>query len=130
MPAEPKRILYVQPNNEVGGSDIALLRTIGEVDRTHYSPVVVLPNDGPLSEPLRRAGAELHFSPMKQLRTLPSPSYQARYLASIVPSVRRLRALIASQRSARVHTNLFGAPTEADAEALLKATEGKLSEGR
>ena len=25
---------------------------------------------------------------------------------------------------------VFGAPTEADAEALLKATEGKLSEGR
>jgi glycosyltransferase involved in cell wall biosynthesis len=113
MLAEPKRILYVQPNNEVGGSDIALLRTIGELDRTRYQPIVVLPNDGPLSEPLRQAGAELHFTAMKQLRTLPSPSYQARYLAAIVPTVRRLRALIDDRGIALVHTNslycLYGA---------------------
>jgi glycosyltransferase involved in cell wall biosynthesis len=105
MAAEPRRILYLQPNNEVGGSDIALLRTIVELDRARYTPVVVLPNDGPMSEPLRQAGAELHFTPMKQLRTLPSPSYQGRYLAAIVPTVRRLRALIAEQQVALVHTN-------------------------
>src|SRR3954470_5107748 len=105
MAAEPRRILYLQPNNEVGGSDIALLRTIAELDRALYTPVVVLPNDGPMSEPLRKAGAELHFTPMKQLRTLPSPSYQSCYLAAIVPTVQRLRVLIAEQQVALVHTN-------------------------
>jgi glycosyltransferase involved in cell wall biosynthesis len=113
MAVEPKRILYVQPNNEVGGSDIALLRTIQELDRDRYLPVVALPNDGPLSEPLRQVGAELHFVPMKQLRTLPSVSYQARYLGAIVPTVRRLRAMIDDQHIALVHTNslycLYGA---------------------
>lgn len=113
MATEPKRILYVQPNNEVGGSDIALLRTIQELDRNRYSPVVALPNDGPLSAPLRQVGADLHFVPMKQLRTLPSVSYQARYLAAIVPTVRRLRAMIDDQHIAFVHTNslycLYGA---------------------
>jgi glycosyltransferase involved in cell wall biosynthesis len=105
MAAKPRRILYLQPNNEVGGSDIALLRTIVELDRSLYTPVVVLPNDGPMSEPLRQAGAELHFMPMIQLRTLPSPSYQLRYLTAIVPTVRRLSALIAEQQIALVHTN-------------------------
>lgn len=113
MAVEPKRVLYVQPNNEVGGSDIALLRTIQELDRDRYTPVVVLPNDGPLSAPLRQVGADLHFVPMKQLRTLPSVSYQARYLAAIVPTVRHLRTMIREQRIALVHTNslycLYGA---------------------
>src|SRR5262245_60805509 len=105
MRGEPRRILYVQPNNEVGGSDIALLRTIAVLDRARYTPLVVLPDDGPMSAPLREAGAELHFAPMKQLRTLPSASYQGSYLAAIVPTVRRLRALIAEQQVALVHTN-------------------------
>ena len=113
MPVEPKRILYVQPNNEVGGSDIALLRTIRELDRTRYAPVVVLPSDGPLSAPLRAVGAELHFSPMKQLRTLPSPRYQTSYLAQLAPAVRRIQHLIRRERIALVHTNslycLYGA---------------------
>ena len=91
MRVDPKRILYVQPNNEVGGSDIALLRTIRELDRTLYAPVVVLPYDGPLSEHLLAVGAELHFAPMKQLRTLPSPRYQASYLAQFAPAVRRIQ---------------------------------------
>ena len=103
----------MQPNNEVGGSDIALLRTIRELDRTHYAPVVVLPNDGPLSEHLLAARAELHFSPMKQLRTLPSPRYQMSYLAQLVPAVRRIQHLIRRERIALVHTNslycLYGA---------------------
>jgi glycosyltransferase involved in cell wall biosynthesis len=43
--------------------------------------------------------------PMKQLRTLPSLSYQQRYVAAIVPTVRRLKALIAEQQIALVHTN-------------------------
>jgi glycosyltransferase involved in cell wall biosynthesis len=103
----------VQPNNEVGGSDIALLRTIRELDRTRYAPIVVLPNDGPLSAHLRAVGAEVHFSPMKQLRTLPSPRYQASYLAQLAPAVRRIRHLIRRERIALVHTNslycLYGA---------------------
>jgi glycosyltransferase involved in cell wall biosynthesis len=113
MRVDPKRILYVQPNNEVGGSDIALLRTIRELDRTHYAPVVVLPCDGPLSEHLLAVGAELHFAPMKQLRTLPSPRYQVSYLAQFAPAVRRIQHLIRRERIALVHTNslycLYGA---------------------
>jgi glycosyltransferase involved in cell wall biosynthesis len=106
MPADaPRRVLYVQPNNEVGGSDIALLRLVSALDRTRYTPVVVLPGDGPLSDLMRKAGAELRFSPMRQLRTVPSPGYQLAYLAGIAPTVVRLRRLIHQDRIAFVHTN-------------------------
>ncbi|MDO9499283.1 glycosyltransferase family 4 protein [Falsiroseomonas sp.] len=105
MTAERRRILYVQPNSEVGGSDIALLRTVEALDPDRFAPVVVLPAEGPLAPMLRAAGATVRLLPMMQLRTLPSPAYQTRYLARIWPTVRRLAALMREERAELVHTN-------------------------
>jgi len=105
VPSERRRILYVQPNSEVGGSDIALLRMVEALDPTRFAPVVVLPAEGPLAPMLRSAGAKVRLLPMMQLRTLPSPVYQSRYLANLVPTVRRLAALIREERAELVHTN-------------------------
>jgi glycosyltransferase involved in cell wall biosynthesis len=103
--AERRRILYVHPNNEVGGSDIALLRLLQGLDRERVDPIVVLPGDGPMTPLLQAEGARLHMLPMTQLRTLPSPSYQARYLARMWPTVRDLAKLIRAERADLVHTN-------------------------
>ena len=100
-----QRILYVQPNNEVGGSDLALLRMVEALDQDYYQAFVALPGDGPMTERLRAAGATVRFVPMMQLRTLPSPSYQARYLARFWLSVWRLRRVIRQDRIDLVHTN-------------------------
>ena len=105
MAIEPQRILYIQPNNEVGGSDIALLRPFAALDRSRYKAAVALPGPGPLSEPLRDAGATLHYLPMRQLRTIPSPSYQLGYAVAFKPTVDRLRRLIEAERIEIVHTN-------------------------
>ncbi|UFN49755.1 glycosyltransferase family 4 protein [Roseomonas sp. OT10] len=108
-----RRVLFVQPNSEVGGSDLALLRFVEALDRTRYEPVVLLPKEGPLAPRLRAAGAALHLVPMMQLRTLPSPGYQARYLARIWPTVRAIARLIREERIDFVHSNslycLYGA---------------------
>jgi len=103
--ADRRRILYVQPNNEVGGSDLALLRMVEALDQARYQAFVALPGDGPMTERLRAAGATVRFVPMMQLRTLPSPSYQARYLVRFWPSVWRLRRVIRQDRIHLVHTN-------------------------
>ncbi|MGB8813752.1 MAG: glycosyltransferase [Paracoccaceae bacterium] len=109
----PRHVLYVQPNSEVGGSDIALARTIEAMAPTGQRSSVVLPGDGPLVGRLRAAGAEVHFLPMLQLRTLPSPVYQARYLALLGPTVWRLSRLIRDLQPDLVHSNslfcLYGA---------------------
>lgn len=105
MPSERRRILYVQPNSEVGGSDIALLRMVEALDPERFAPVVVLPAEGPLAPMLRAAGATVRLLPMVQLRTLPSPVYQSRYLAYLLPTVRRLATLIREERAELVHTN-------------------------
>ena len=105
LPVPKMRILYVQPNNGIGGSDVALLRLIGSLDRSRHTPVVALPHEGPLSGLLEAAGAELRYTPMRQLRTLPSPTYQLGYLAALLPSVLRLRDLISAERIDLVHSN-------------------------
>lgn len=108
-----RHILYVQPNSEVGGSDIALARTIEAMVATGQRSSVVLPGDGPLVSRLRAAGAEVHFLPMQQLRTLPSLAYQAGYLARFPGTVRQLARLIRQIGPDLVHSNslycLYGA---------------------
>ena len=105
MSQRPTRILYVQPNNSVGGSDIALLRLIRSLDRARWAAVVALPHEGPLSALLEEAGAELRYAPMRQLRTRLSPGYQLGYCASLLPGARHLRDLIRSEGIGLVHSN-------------------------
>ena len=105
MPADRKRLFFVHPNSEVGGSDIGLVRLIEALGRDRYDVCAAVPAEGPVTPLLRAAGARVHLVPMMQLRTLPSPSYQARYLARMWPTVRDLAALIRAERADLVHTN-------------------------
>lgn len=111
--ARPRHVLYVQPNSEVGGSDIALARTVEAMATTGQKSTVVLPGDGPLVSRLRDAGASVHFVAMQQLRTLPSLRYQGRYLAHFAPSVLALARVIRREQPDLVHSNslfcLYGA---------------------
>ena len=118
MPEPPetlplKRLLFVHPNSEIGGSDIALLRMIEALKPEGLDVSVVLPGPGPLVARFQSAGARVHFVPMRQLRTLPSISYQLRYLFGIAPSVSAIAAIIRRECPQIVHTNslycLYGA---------------------
>ncbi len=108
-----KKILYVQPNSEVGGSDIALLRLICSLDKNLYIPVVVMPAEGPLAGMLRNSEAEVKVIPMVQLRTTLSPSHQLRYLINFLPTILKIKRFILDNRVDLVHTNslycLYGA---------------------
>lgn len=108
-----RHVMYIQPNSEVGGSDIALARTIEAMSTSGQRSTVVLPNDGPLVGRLRAAGAEVLFLPMQQLRTLPSVTYQARYILKFVPTVMRLTSMVRQAAPDIVHSNsaycLYGA---------------------
>jgi glycosyltransferase involved in cell wall biosynthesis len=75
------------------------------VDRARYEPIVLVPHDGPMVALYREAGARVLFTPMMQLRTKPSPVYQANYLARYVPTVRRLARIIDANAIELVHSN-------------------------
>ena len=113
MTGSRARILYVQPNSEVGGSDLALVRLVSALDTDRYEPIVLLPREGPMVTRLQAAGAQVRFVPMIQLRTLPSLAYQARYLAHFWVTVAKIAWLIRRERIDLVHTNslyaLYGA---------------------
>ncbi|MBR0671752.1 glycosyltransferase [Neoroseomonas soli] len=105
MAAERPRLICVHPNNEIGGSDIALVRLIEALGTRDYDIAAVVPGQGPITPLLQDAGARVHVLPMVQLRTLPSVSYQARYAARLWPTVRDLAALIRAERADLVYTN-------------------------
>lgn len=106
-------VLYVQPNSEIGGSDICLLRMVQTLDKNRFAPTVVMPCDGPLVPAFEREGAAVRFVPMAHLRTIPSPRYQVGYTARYWPTVFALRRAILAENPAIVHTNslysLYGA---------------------
>lgn len=55
-----KTILYLDHTAKLGGGEIALLDLVVALDKTRYTPVVVLASDGPLAERLKDAGIETH----------------------------------------------------------------------
>lgn len=107
------RILYIQPSSEIGGSDVALWRTLRELDKRRFTAVVVVPRPGPLTQLMQDCGAHVRVVPMQQLRPLPDPRYQFHYLLSFWLTVVRLVRVIHEERIDVVHTNslycLYGA---------------------
>jgi glycosyltransferase involved in cell wall biosynthesis len=107
------RVLYVQPNAEIGGADIALWRLLRNLDKQRYTPIVVAPRRGPLTLPMEEAGALVRIVPMRQLRPLPDPLHQLRYVGSFRSTVARLARVIREEHIDIVHSNslfcLYGA---------------------
>lgn len=101
----PYRILYLQSTSEIGGSDLALLRTIQHLDKKVFQPHVVLPHDGPLVHHFRQAGAEIHFVPMAKATLRRRPTYFAHYAIRYLPTVWTILRLIDGNAINLVHTN-------------------------
>src|SRR5580700_8305810 len=60
----PPTIVYFDHTAIMSGGEIALLNLILSLDRTQYTPVVVLGMDGPLADRLREADVEIHILPL------------------------------------------------------------------
>lgn len=100
------RVLYLQSNSEIGGSDVSLLRIVEGLDRSRFRPVVVLPSHGPLTKPLEERGAKVVVvGAMLKLTTRKGPLYHVRFLANYPRAVARLARVIRRERIDLVHTN-------------------------
>lgn len=62
-----KRILFVHHTSEIGGGSYCLLNLLKEVDRDRFDPIVLLKNEGPLSEEVKNLGIEVVYMPMLQV---------------------------------------------------------------
>lgn len=56
------KILYLNPSSQLGGAEWVLFDVATHLDRTRFTPLVVLPKDGPLAEKLRAAGVEIRLA--------------------------------------------------------------------
>ena len=93
-----RTVLVAHPSADLYGSDLQLVESVGGLTAARWDVVVTLPQDGPLSDRLRAAGAAVEVLPVPVLRkSLLSPAGLARLTrdtsVALPAMVRRLRAL-------------------------------------
>mgnify|MGYP001213380864 CR=1 FL=1 len=119
----PRTILYLDHTAKWSGGEIALLRLLAELDRSRYTPVVVLAEDGPLVGRLEARGIEAVVLPLSEgVREVRKDSLGAAGLAkkavgaagALLGYARRVARLARERNAAALHCNslkadLYGA---------------------
>lgn len=125
-------ILYINHFTAVYGSENSLFELVTHLDESRLAPLVILPDDGPLSQKIRSVGVRVITSPLNSLKAKnPFP-----YLMTVYNLVRIIRR----ERVNLVHANcdlsgqysivagrLAGVPTVCSTRNLLGARAYKLS---
>jgi hypothetical protein len=107
----PARILFVHPSDELYGSDRVLLDLATTLDRSRFSPRVLISTDvayaGRLSRRLQEAGVPVHRLRIGVLRrrVLTSPARLLRFGFDLVVSTARIATLLLRERVDIVHAN-------------------------
>jgi len=120
MKGSPRRILYVHNSADTYGASRSLLRLVTTIDRERFEPMVVLPQEGELSEQLRYFKVSVFIHPELTIisRYLKSPVTILRFLVNIPRSIWFLTQLIRQERIELVHTNVGVVPSAAMAAML------------
>src|SRR5580698_9905900 len=118
-----QNILFVHHSNDLYGADIVLLETVKHLDRSRFSPLVILPTDsfhiGRLAPRLAEANAEVIFLPLAVMRRKYfKPGRVAGYFFELVGAVRSLRRIIRQREIHLVHTNTLAVTAGAFAAKL------------
>ena len=58
-----KKILYIYHTSAIGGGSYCLLNILKEIDRTLYTPSVMLSSDGPLVDEIRKMDIDVYIFP-------------------------------------------------------------------
>lgn len=113
MASRPIRVLYLDHTAQLSGGELALARLLGALDRRRVEPIVVLAEEGPLGELLRRESVETHvFALSAKLRQVRKDSLglaglvgQARSLGSLWRYGRRISRFVQQRRADLIYTN-------------------------
>ena len=103
-------ILYISHSAELYGAEQCLLLLLSNLDRKRFSPVVVLPKDGPLRQKLAEISVPAEIVPtMRGWLSRKSKVWRFFLMLGIMPfllsSILRLRKLIDAYDVDLVHTN-------------------------
>ena len=111
----PKKILYISHSGELQGAGIALINIIKGVTVTHeYEPIVVMPQEGVMSEILTRLGVRCYIIPYYN-EIIPYLESFRQYLfflpkillclISNVMAKKKLKKIIIQEAPVLIHTN-------------------------
>ncbi len=114
-PSAPRTLFFLHSGDDLYGSDIVLLDLVCSLDRTRFSPWVLLPADsahvGKLSAELARYGVPCrHFAFPVLRRRYFTPLGGLRYLWETAKSLRQMRTFARQQNAALIHTNTLAVP--------------------
>ncbi len=99
------KILFLSITSEIGGADLALLRTVRELNQTEFQPVVAFPQDGPLVSAFKEAGAETVFFPIRRLRKTFNPFWHLSYLSAFAKTSRSIAEFARESQVSIIHSN-------------------------
>ncbi len=109
-----KTILFVHQSAELYGSDKSMLALAAGLDRDRYSPIVVLPNQGPLLEKLTEAGIRTHVLPLARIsRSVFNIRGLLAFALQTVKSIRAFNKTFRKDKIDLVHTNTLAVFTGA-----------------
>lgn len=100
------KIIYIQPYGWDCGPHQSLRALVANLDRTRFSPFVILPNFSPVVDDFRQLDVEIHYDPGVQIipRSL-SPPAQSRFWLSTWTSTCHLANFIHLKNVRLVHAN-------------------------
>lgn len=101
-----KTILFIHQSAELYGSDKTLFFLVKELPQYGIKPIVVLPEEGPLTVLLREAGIEIIISPVIKLsRSLFSPLNLIKLPFQVFSSLRLLNKKLIHHKIDLIHSN-------------------------
>ena len=100
------KIMYLHAGAELYGSDRILLSIVSRLNKEIFEPIVILPNDGPLVDELRKAGIDVRVLPYPIIRRKYfNPRGVVNYLKSYRHSCNDLLEIIGNENIDIVHNN-------------------------
>ncbi|MEU8342979.1 hypothetical protein SAMN05443665_1014136 [Actinomadura meyerae] len=103
-------VVLAHPSPDLYGSDRMLIESVRSL-ASHWRVIVTLPADGPLSEALRDAGAEIVVLPVPVLRkAYMSPLGLVRLAAAALRALPAARRLLRRERAAALYVNTVTIP--------------------
>jgi glycosyltransferase involved in cell wall biosynthesis len=118
-----RSVLFVHHSNDLYGADVVLLETVKGLDRSRFSPLVVLPEDcrhpGGLAAELEKIQVPFLFCPLAVMRRKYFRAARVLgYSAELIRAVRLLARIIRENNVDLVHSNTLAVWTGAIAARL------------
>lgn len=103
---QPQNILFIEFVSKVSGAEVCLLNLLRRLDKAQFRPIVVCPEEGPLTDAMRDSGIEFRIVKMSRL-TRYSIRSMLSYIVNYATVVYHLVRIIREENIALVHAFIY-----------------------